>query len=557
MRGATALALTLLVVGCGATSRSDREPADGDPPDASGGDGAGGAAPAPQRCDLPPPSLTRLTFDELVRSARVLLGDELGDELTHELGEPFDHSFPPLASPREGTTFTQSTFTATDRLGQIAGGYVREHFELTECADDDFACVRDYVADLGERAFRRPLEDEERTALLRPIEQAEALGVRAAFGAEYGVYAVFTSPHFLYRRELGEASSDAGPGELRLTDHELASTLSFFLTGGPPDRGLLEAAAAGALTTREGLEPHVERLLAAPEGRRHLETMLSRLMHLPQLDTVVIDPAAAPVPITRDLIRGMRVELEALISAELWGGGVGRLLTSRGARIDANLATLYGVEFPPAGATPDTDGFVDTELPEERAGLLTRAGWATLSSRPDSPSVIGRGLRVMELLCEPMPAFPDLDATVRSPPDQSSFTSRQRAEYRMTTEPCAACHGTIDPLGLALEDLDIVGKFRSVDAEGRPIDAAITLPAFAGGASVDGALELSRALPEDAIARCLSQRFLTYALSAWAPASTSCERDALAEARAESGDQSFANVIQQIALSRSFRLREP
>ncbi len=552
-----AIWLGLSLLACGATSRRGSGEDPPTPPDASGGaagsDNGGGGATSPTDCALPPPALTRLTFGEVIESARALFGDALAEEMAAEVDDTTPTTFPPLASTQEGTIFTDSTFRSSDGLAQIAGRYVREHFELTDCATDDFQCVKDYVHDLAERAFRRPMDEEERLTVLRPVEQAEALGVSTAFGVEYGVYAVLQSPHFLYRRAFGILGPESGTEELALDSHEVASAVSYFLTGGPPDAALLESADAGRLYSVEELAPHVDRLLAAPSGRRHVERLVAALWGLSRLDAVVIDPAVAPL--TPKLREGMRTELESLLASELWSGAVGNLLTSRRSRIDAGLAELYGVAFPPAGKKPDASGFVDVELPDTRAGLLTRAGWSTMTSRPDRTSVVGRGLQVMSLLCEPAPPFPELPAEMQTPPELATFTEQELAQYRKGTAPCDSCHQTIDPPGLALEDLDVVGRFRTVDDKGRPIDASATLPAFAGGSRVTGALELSHALPEDALARCMSQAFLGYAIGNLDRPPTACELDAMAEERAESGDQSFTNILRQIALSRSFRLR--
>lgn len=544
------LVLSLSLLACGTTRRdNDAEGhVGGAPSEVPGGaSGAGGTPRAPEACGTMPAALVRLTRHERIQSVRSLLGDELADAMTLEIGGLRELAFPPLWSPQEGPYYTSTTFQESDQLAQLAGRYVREHFELTACAGDDFTCVRDYVAALGERAFRRPLGAEERAALLVPVVQAEALGVLAPVAAEYGVYAVFESPHFLYRSEFGAVAPGAAQGKLRLTDHELASFLAFFLTGAPPDSTLLEAANAGGLTNGKQLEAEVARLTATQASRDHFQALLAAQLRFVRLDSVVIDPAAAGISLTPGLREGMRTELEALLSTEAWSGSVGNLLTSRRARVNESLASLYGIQFPPAGASPDERGFVDLELPEDRAGLLTRAGWSTMTTRPDGPSVVGRGLAVMSLLCEPSPIFPELEPEVQQPLDLAERTEWQKAEYRMSQPRCSTCHSIIDPLGLAMEDVDMLGRFRTTDARGRPIQASVTLPPFAGGAKVNGVLELSQALPEELLARCLSDRLLTYALTTDS-AAIRCARDTLAEARAQNGDQSLQKIIEQIAL---------
>ena len=553
----TLAGLALLLLSCGATTRNNGSPGvDSSAGGAGGVDGAAGASGAPlepQLCAPAPAGLVRLTIDEAVESARVLLGDGLGQAMQAHLGERPELAFPPLASPQEGAAFTEAVWSTSDDIAQFAGSWVREHFDVTACERGDFDCVRDYVASLGERAFRRPLDSEERSALLQPVELAEALAVDTSVAAEYGVYAVFDSPHFLYRRELGQPASGLLNGERRLNDYELASSLAFFLTGSPPDEDLLAAAATGALSDDAEIEKQVERLLDAPRTKTYLERLMRARLRLSDVQSVVVD--SPDLPLTAELRLAMQSELEALLTTTLWSGGVGGLFTSRQARVNADLANLYGIDFPPPGGQPDADGFVDTLLPESRAGLFTRAGWAALTSRPERTSVVLRGLKVMSLLCEPAPPLPDLDPNVRFPPNLSSASVQELAAFRMTTPGCRECHMNFDAFGLSLENLDQVGRFRTSYQDGRPVDASATLPAFAGGAAVNGAVELSKALSESQLAGCLSQNFLSYAQNTRQEMSA-CDRTALEAQLAQTGDPSFRNALKQITLSRTFRLRK-
>jgi Protein of unknown function (DUF1592)/Protein of unknown function (DUF1588)/Protein of unknown function (DUF1595) len=543
-----------LTLACGATTRRG-EPQEVATPGGGGaaGDGSGGVASVgvvggggAGACTPPRPTLVRLAFSELVASARSLLSDELGDAMASALDlDQTRQSFPPQLS--EGYVINDSIFSMGDALAQLAGKYVREHFDTTGCSVDDYPCVSDYVAQLGERAFRRPLSDEERDALLLTVERASALGEPADVGAEYGVYAVFESPHFLYRTSFGEAAPELGEGELRLTSYELASNLAFFLTGEAPDDALLDSASRGSLDADPELGEHVDRLLAGPKARAHLERSLAQYVGVGQLDEVVIDPAIYPT-FSPALRSAMRRELDELIAGTLWSGPAAALLTTRTAVLNADLAQLYGVTWPPPSL--DSAGFGEAQLPSERAGLLTRAGFLTARSRPDGASIVGRGLQVLSLLCHEAPPFPDLQPADPPPPDS---TRREQAEYRMTTEGCSECHVDIDPFGLALDELDGIGQFRQADEQGRPIDASATLPELAGGASVRGGAELSRALPAERFNACLSRGYLRYALAdAGGGSGETCEHEA---ERAATADDSFSDLIRQVALSRSFRVR--
>lgn len=549
----------LLLAACGSTNRNP------DQNSSNGGSSAGGAAPAnnggdgaggddSEACNSTvgvnaPAGLVRLSFGELNASLIQLFGAEgaatIGSEL--ELDYPSE-AFPPLASPREGSSITDNHFRTGDDMARNAGAYVRDNFAAVTQCTADYACVTDFVMAFAQRAFRRALTDEEQATLEKVVAGAEALGAPPEQGAEYGVYAVLESPHFLYRTEFGPPAAATKTGEVRLSDDELASSLAFFLTGAPPDQGLLAAASAHDLGGPDQLAPHVERLLTSPAGRQHLERTLGNYLGLSRVLTVVIDPSVYP-GFNREVVNAMVRETSAFLQDTLWTQPVSSLLTSRAARVNASLAELYGVQLP--GAL-DADGFGQVDLPENRAGLLTRAGALTGRSRPDGPSVVGRGLWVASTYaCAVMPAFPDLvnDLLEPLPPDASE---RQKAEQRMTTAPCDSCHVESDPYGLALDEYDGVGRFRTLDPQGRPLDTAVKLPAAAGGATVKGGVGLSEALSGEVFATCLAQRFLQYALTS---ASDSKAARCAAKSLAGPENPTFTDLLSNLALSRVFATR--
>src|SRR5690606_36602956 len=240
--------------------------------------------------------------------------------------------------------------------------------------------------------------------------------------------------------------------------YELASQLSYFLTDGPPDDELLLAAESGQLTTQEDLRLQADRLLATPAARENLQAAVFAYFEIPSLSDVVIDPGVAP-DFTEGLRNSMYRETELFINHALWHGPLGNLLTSRTTFVNENLANLYGIAYPPAGSAPDADGFAQVELDANRAGLLTNPGFLTARSRPDVPSVVGRGILVnATVLCAEVPVFPENVAEVVAEADAmfADSSEREKADYRMKTPPCSNCHTTIDPYGLALDNFDVI-----------------------------------------------------------------------------------------------------
>jgi hypothetical protein len=512
-------------------------------------------APVPKR-------LVRLSLGQ-IRNAMGALTDETEAALlttTYELLEPEQRTFPPLASPREGSAFIPTVWATSDGMAADVGSYALEHLdELSGCgATPSEACVRRFLPELAERAYRRPLTSEDEASLLQVVSEVLTDGGTPADALRYGVYAVFESPQFLYRTELGVDPAAAGP----LTSAEMASQLSFFLTDGPPDQQLLEAAAADELTDPGRIAAEAERLLKTPAAQQNLEAALFAYFRLSNLDTVVIDDRA----FTPGVRGSMHREAQLFFANTLWSGPFSELLASRHTTIDASLAPLYGLDtFPPAGSQLDADGFALVDLPDERAGLLTQLGYLTARSRPDSAWVVGRGLAVnAEVLCGENPPFPvGLPDALRDVPNLANATEREKSEYRTTTTPCAPCHVLFDPYGLALENFDLLGRYVTQDSQGRPIDARVTLPPLAGGQEVQSAAEMARALAaRPAFRACMTKNLMAYALaespndSSSAPslATNGCAPRAVADKLAWPG-ATFSELVTGIASSDTLRLR--
>jgi hypothetical protein len=574
--GTTSTALALLGAlanGCGQTAGSPKaRPGDGaagSGGDATsltagkGGGGNGGQAAAP--CEgaevAVSKRLVRLSFSQVLKAVGALTDAAQVDALarTYEIVDPRQRAFPPLASPREGAAFTPATWATSDHIAADVGSYALEHLvDFSGCgASPTEACVRAFLPRFAERAFRHPLGSDDEASLLQVVSEVLALGDTPAEALRYGVYAVLESPQFLYRTELGVEPKAAGA----LTSHEMASQLSFFLTDGPPDQPLLDAAEADALLEPTDIAAQVERLLQTTDAQRNLEDALFSYFGLPNLLTVVVDDVA----LTNDVREAMYRESTQFLTSTLWSGPFAELLTARRSTIDASLAPLYGFEaFPPPGATLDADGFALVDLPEARAGLLTQLGFLTSRARPDSASVVGRGLLVNSaILCGQNPPFPESlgSELISNVPNLTSASEREKAQYRAETNPCQGCHTLFDAYGLALENFDLMGRYITMDELGRPIDAAVILPPLGGGQAVSSAAEMARELAASpAFRSCMTKSMLVYALADFASEATltsinrdGCANRATADELAQSA--TFSELLTRIATSSTLRLR--
>ena len=392
--------------------------------------------------------------------------------------------------------------------GLVTSVHVEQYLAAGEAlaarADLPSGDVEAWLRDFGRRAFRRPLTDAEVGRYLAVGDPAAVLQV------------LLSSPHFLYRSEIGEPAGEAGT--FRLTPFETAAALAYLLWGTTPDDALLDAAAAGRLSDADGIEAEARRLLDDPRARDHLGTFAEQWLGADRLATA--DRAAALYPEWDDALAAEMVgETRAFAVAQtLDGGTYETLLTGDSARhATGTLAQLYALDGGP------------------RAGILGQAGWLAAHSHSDQTSPIRRGLFVRrQLLCHYLPPPPPDAGGV--PEVDPEATTQERFAQHTSVESCAGCHRYIDPIGLGLEHFDAIGGWRDTE-NGRPIDASgavtdveqvgdETSATFAGLDELGAILAASEAGPA-----CYAEQWQRYAAGREAAPGASC----LAQAWAETG----------------------
>jgi hypothetical protein len=374
-------------------------------------------------------------------------------------------------------------------------------------SSDEARCARQIVENLARRAFRRPVTDEDLNPLMAFYTSGHALagfdgGVRDALSA------ILASPYFLYRAESG----DAAGGTRTLSDLELASRLSFFLWGSLPDEELLKLATSSRLSRPDVLGEQVSRMLADARARSLSDDFAFQWLHLAKLDEIT--PDRGQFPHASGLLdpRGMfKEELRLFIDSVLRSDrSVIELLTADYTFLNERLAMHYGIE------TVKGPHFRRVTLENKaRHGLLGKGAVLMLTAYPNRTSPVLRGAWILDRLLGTPPADPPLD--VPSLPEnrrgQPAKTLRARLEEHRAKPTCFACHGVMDPLGLALENFNAVGQFRAHDTDTLTlIDAAGQLP---DGTSITGPEDLRRALvdrPDHQFVQALTENLLTYAL---------------------------------------------
>jgi len=414
------------------------------------------------------------------------------------------------------------------------------------------ACAQKIAGNLARRAYRRPVTAQD-VALLMPFYEAgRQNGGSFDHGIEQVVAAVLASPDFLYRAIRGPKGV-APNSEFALTDLELASRLSFFLWNTGPDDELLSLAAAGGLTKPGALDKQVRRMLADPKASSLVTSFAMKWLNLTSLDSVQPDPKLFP-NFNEQLRRDFSEEAEDFLSSILLEDrSVLDLLTSNHTFLNDRLARLYGVPGVVGGQ------FREVVLPEpERAGLLGKAAVLMRSSYGDRTSPVLRGAWVLDKLLgtPPAPPPPNTATDLSQKAGELPKTVRARLEQHRDKAVCKQCHGVIDPTGLALENFDAIGEWRTVDREAHaPIDAKTVLP---NGVAIDGPVELRAQLVERpaAFAQAFTEKLLMYAVNRELEYFDMPQVRAVVRAAAKD-NYKFSSIVLGIVHTDSFRKQGP
>ena len=373
---------------------------------------------------------------------------------------------------------------------------------------EEQACARRIAENLARRAFRRPVNEDDVDSLMPYFETGREGPGGFDSGIEQVVAAVLVSPDFLYRTI--RTPEDVGDRRaFPLNDLELASRLSFFLWSQGPDDELLDIAAAGELHRPEVLEAEARRMLADPRASSLVRNFALKWLNLDNLSEVEPDPNLFPA-FNDQLRQDFATEIESFVTSVLLGDrNVSDLLTANHTFLNQRLAEHYGIT---SVLGPQ---FRRVELDDtERWGLLGKGAALMRTSYGDRTSPVLRGAWVLDKLMgtPPTPPPPDVETDLTTPEGEKPTTLRARLEQHRANPGCNQCHGVIDPIGLALENFDAIGRWRDVDrVADAPINARTVLP---NGRQVDGPAQLRRELLEgtDLFARALTDKLMMYAV---------------------------------------------
>jgi Protein of unknown function (DUF1592)/Protein of unknown function (DUF1588)/Protein of unknown function (DUF1587)/Protein of unknown function (DUF1585)/Protein of unknown function (DUF1595) len=411
-------------------------------------------------------------------------------------------------------------------------------------------CAERIIARLAAKAYGRDVDEKDVDDLLSfytlgANDGGFEIGIRTALEA------ILSSPHFLYRMEREPSSVPPG-GVYRIADLELATRLSFFLWGANPDEELLGLARSGELSRESVLRAQTVRMIQDPRSEALATRFAAQWLRLQDLEKVSPDAQWFP-NYSLQLRESMRRETEMFFDQLV--------------RQDRSLLELYGADYSYMNerlaehyGIPGVVGesFRRVSYPNhERRGILGHGSVLVQTSLGNRTSPVLRGKWVLEVLLgtpppPPPPNVPDLEKTKGSQ-DGRALTTRERLELHRQSPTCASCHSFIDPIGLALDNFDVTGKWR-IRENGVPLDTRSTFydgtPIETPGDLVDALLE--RPIP---LVRQFTENLMAYALGRTVSYRDEPTVRAIA-AKAEENGYRMSSFILGVVSSDEFRMKQ-
>lgn len=522
--------------------------------------GGQGPAASPTQCAgvAPTSQIPRLTNFQYDRTIR----DLLGVTALKASGNVAPSTL--LATDQSGS-LTDLGWSAYRSVAELIAAQVMadpaSRAKFIECTPtgDGTECLRETIVKFGRRAFRRPMTEAEIASFEKVLAQRAEITATGSFEevAEFILYVFLISPSFIQRAEITETPD--GNGRYVLSNHEVASRLSYMLWGTIPDEELNLAADRGELSTSEQILAQAERMLRDPRAREMVAGFHRYYLELganTRWDTVQKDTTRFPL-FDRSLVPAMAAETERFFDYVVFdqGGTFQDLLLSPVAFVNAATAPLYGLD--PAG--------FGTELqqvsldPATRPGFLTRLGFLNAFAGSTRTSPILRGVFITKDVLGIDPGTPPPGALETPLPMSADLdTNRKQVEAQTASAACSGCHHTfINPPGYVMEAYDAVGKLQTHEARtGAPIDtvADVVLDGQNPVRVTDPADLMAKIAATPNAQRRYAQKWVAYAYARDGHPDDSCVVETLA-ARITAGGYTILNLITDLTQSQSFRTR--
>jgi mono/diheme cytochrome c family protein len=447
------------------------------------------------------------------------------------------------------TEFFVQNLVVTGPFNQVQGPTQESLKKFYACGHldghHDPGCARKILTDFLHRAYRRPATEDEISEELRLVEMVQKNGDSFEEGLCVAIEKALISPQFLFRLEGNPLDNQTDP---KLTPHELATRLSYFLWSTTPDEELLRAADDGSLAKPAVQEAQVRRMLKDPKIDQLVENFGGQWLQFRALESHNVERKKFQ-QYTDYTIMSMQKEtglfFQNIIQEDR---SVLDFIDANYTFLNQRLAEFYGI--------PDVKGpeFRKVELPAatRRGGVLTQASVLTVSSYATRTSPVIRGKWILENILNSAPPPPPPNVPSLKEDEVGAVSMREMLQKHRENPSCAGCHARMDPLGFSLENFDAIGAWREKDGQ-LAIDTSGELPS---GRKFDGPDELRKIVLEDkdAFARCIAEKMLTFAIGRGVtrddqPAITSIAGQMARE------DYRFSTLVLGVINSPQFQLR--
>jgi hypothetical protein len=415
----------------------------------------------------------------------------------------------------------------------------------------DDVCAKAFLAASGRLLYRRTLTDRELSALVGVAGESADEAKDFYQGISTSVATMLISPKFLFRYKTFEDDPQK-PGQKRMTGLSKASQLSFLLWNAGPDDALLKAAESGALHTKDGLNRQVDRMVSSPRLEAGVRAFFADMLEFSDFEVVSKDPQFFPRYTLKVKEESQEQTLRTIVDHLITRQGDYRdLFTTPNTYLTRSLAALYKVPL----IEKTDNGQPQKWLPytyaegDPRAGILSHASFVALHSPGGRSSPTDRGKALREnILCQPVPPPPG-NVDFQFVQDTSSplhKTARDRLSAHASNPVCAGCHKITDPIGLALENFDSSGSFRTTE-NGADINTSGEL----SGVKFDGPAGLFKALHDSpAVTSCVARR--AFAFGAGGTPQTSSDEWKQIEEAFKANKYNFVMLLREIAQSDLF-----
>jgi hypothetical protein len=513
----------------------------------------GGSAGAPVNCEdtstikAPLRRLTRFEYNNTVRDlvgvtdapANLFPPEEVGSGFGTD-AKAQTTSFDLIEKYMTTGRSMAEALTAPGRIAELGACAV------APAAADEATCARSVIDTFVPKVFRRPLEPGDAESLSQLFQTVRTGGATFASSLAAVLEAAFQSPEFLYRPELGKPAAD-GSALRQPTDYEMASRLSYLFYGSQPDAELLAAAAAGQLSTREGVRLQAERMLTdmkyRDKARDVVRYFFDSLLPIQALGSLTRTKDYGGF--TQEVGHLLRQETQTFVQDQVFNGGTWPgALTAPHTFLNQRLAEYYGI--------PGVTGTEFQKVPLDgikRSGLLTQAGVVSgpIHSDPNNPVV--RGVFVLtKLMCQTVLSPPPSLGTITPPDPNIGGTARDRYTAHSQDIKCAGCHQSIDPIGFALENFTSVGQWQDTE-NGKTIDVSVTSPQLG---TFTGAVELGKKMAESVqVQECFATNWANFAYGLGSDEQDSCTMAQL-KTQFQAKGYNIKELLLELSQTRSF-----